>query len=344
VSNNYVQDYDINGIYVHGNTMPTGDVTISGNVVYRCGGNTSDPSYSSLKGGIWVKGGADSISGNVVVDCYRVGIEVSTPQVTPPPGVQRSRSVVANNNIARIVNDPVPGSDSGFGILLTGYDNSRILISGNRIQNTAHRAIDSIVITDNADNGGIHIIGNLIEVTHAKGAIFLNQGGALVSHSSVVGNHVVGNDNTTSNGGLNAGIWINGKIHCMSNTIRNFHRGIETTFNTRVLDVQCNGNAIYNCHYGITGQGNGPWIVSDNVFSGITNRELHAGAYQGAIVRATGSGQPTVVHIVRTAAPTTDTWAVGDYCKNATPSIGQPKGWYCTVAGTPGTWVSEGNL
>jgi hypothetical protein len=42
--------------------------------------------------------------------------------------------------------------------------------------------------------------------------------------------------------------------------------------------------------------------------------------------------------------PTTGTWAVGDRVVRATPVVGQPKAWVCTVAGTPGTWVSEGNL
>lgn len=44
------------------------------------------------------------------------------------------------------------------------------------------------------------------------------------------------------------------------------------------------------------------------------------------------------------AAPTVDTWQVGDRCINSNPVVGQPKSWACTVAGTPGTWVSEGNL
>lgn len=44
------------------------------------------------------------------------------------------------------------------------------------------------------------------------------------------------------------------------------------------------------------------------------------------------------------AAPTTLTWAVGDRVVNSVPAVGQPKAWVCTVAGTPGTWVSEGNL
>lgn len=45
-----------------------------------------------------------------------------------------------------------------------------------------------------------------------------------------------------------------------------------------------------------------------------------------------------------TAAPTTGTWTQGDKVFNQQPSVGQPKGWVCTVSGSPGTWVSEGNL
>tara|TARA_R110001606_G_scaffold229917_2_gene377848 strand:+ start:31 stop:1620 length:1590 start_codon:yes stop_codon:yes gene_type:complete len=44
------------------------------------------------------------------------------------------------------------------------------------------------------------------------------------------------------------------------------------------------------------------------------------------------------------ASPVSGTWRVGDYVKNINPVVGTPKGWLCTVAGTSGTWVSEGNL
>ena len=37
-------------------------------------------------------------------------------------------------------------------------------------------------------------------------------------------------------------------------------------------------------------------------------------------------------------------WRVGDRAVMAVPAVGVPKAWSCTVAGTPGTWVSEGNL
>jgi len=45
-----------------------------------------------------------------------------------------------------------------------------------------------------------------------------------------------------------------------------------------------------------------------------------------------------------TSIPTLGTWAVGRKIINPVPTVGQPKGWICTVAGTPGTWVSEGIL
>ena len=53
---------------------------------------------------------------------------------------------------------------------------------------------------------------------------------------------------------------------------------------------------------------------------------------------------PAQITCPGTAAPTTGTWAVGDHVINSVSTVGQPKGWFCTVAGTPGTWVSEGNL
>ena len=53
---------------------------------------------------------------------------------------------------------------------------------------------------------------------------------------------------------------------------------------------------------------------------------------------------PQNVLTFSTAAPTVGQWARGDRVFNNTPTVGQPKSWVCTVAGTPGTWVSEGNL
>ena len=46
---------------------------------------------------------------------------------------------------------------------------------------------------------------------------------------------------------------------------------------------------------------------------------------------------------IGTAPPTAGTWEVGRRVVRI-PEEGQPKAWVCTVAGTPGTWVSEGSL
>lgn len=50
------------------------------------------------------------------------------------------------------------------------------------------------------------------------------------------------------------------------------------------------------------------------------------------------------VTLLGTAAPTTGTWSQRNRIVNNNPTVGQPKAWVCTVSGTPGTWVSEGNL
>jgi hypothetical protein len=45
----------------------------------------------------------------------------------------------------------------------------------------------------------------------------------------------------------------------------------------------------------------------------------------------------------RTAAPTTEFWPTGSYVRNGNVASGQPRGWRCTVGGTPGTWVADSN-
>lgn len=44
------------------------------------------------------------------------------------------------------------------------------------------------------------------------------------------------------------------------------------------------------------------------------------------------------------AIPTQGNWNVGDIVWNSAPASGQPAGWMCSVAGTPGTWVAMANL
>ncbi|HBV0137389.1 TPA: right-handed parallel beta-helix repeat-containing protein [Escherichia coli] len=45
-----------------------------------------------------------------------------------------------------------------------------------------------------------------------------------------------------------------------------------------------------------------------------------------------------------TTSPVVGFFKKGDVVKNSAPATGSPRGWVCTASGTPGSWVSEGNL
>jgi hypothetical protein len=55
------------------------------------------------------------------------------------------------------------------------------------------------------------------------------------------------------------------------------------------------------------------------------------------------TGWKKITHSV-VAIPAAGTHAIGERAVNAAGTIGQPKAWTCTTAGTSGTWTSEGNL
>lgn len=68
-------------------------------------------------------------------------------------------------------------------------------------------------------------------------------------------------------------------------------------------------------------------------------------------VNAISEGQLSGTYNAATAAPTTGTWAKGDFIRNSNPSelgSGGSKyiiiGWTCTVSGTPGTWLQNRTL
>ena len=68
-------------------------------------------------------------------------------------------------------------------------------------------------------------------------------------------------------------------------------------------------------------------------------------------VNALSEGRLVASYTALTAAPTTGTWAKGDYVRNSNPSeLGTAlskyviHGFICTVAGTPGTWLQDRRL
>jgi hypothetical protein len=348
VSSNVIRNFGKNGIYANSEvTSPAtagSEVIITGNIVSNTGYSLLAPLSNSLHAGIWINAnGGKIISNNLILDCAVAGIQC----ISAGEDVTRvfATSLITGNNILRCAFDPVTLNTNGDGIVLAGPTIHSVLVSSNRIFNSAGNAIRMECTV--ANTGNCRLDSNLISHTNTKGAIrAFSLSGA--DDCFVSNNTITGQNNTDSNGGNNAGIWINGRVHCTGNSITKFHRGIESQFTARVTDVVCSSNTIKNTVFGITGQDTtGPWIVTDNSFLSVSSNVCHAAPYQGTVVRSMGTttaAKADIVQVVRDAAPTTGTWVRGDYCKNSTPTVGSPKGWYCTVNGTPGTWVSEGNL
>jgi hypothetical protein len=66
--------------------------------------------------------------------------------------------------------------------------------------------------------------------------------------------------------------------------------------------------------------------------------------FGGVAASISNAGTGLAIEWRTNAIPATGTWAIGDRAEQSVPVVGNPKGWRCTVAGSAGTWVSEGNL
>lgn len=98
------------------------------------------------------------------------------------------------------------------------------------------------------------------------------------------------------------------------------------------------GNTISSAAVGFYLGGDSGTLIAGNTDCGAVTRIAIAGA-GSTTPRADGNSWQSA-----SAVPTTHYHFVGEICTNSVPVVGLPKSWVCTVAGTPGTWVSTGNL
>lgn len=91
---------------------------------------------------------------------------------------------------------------------------------------------------------------------------------------------------------------------------------------------------IENNNFGYRLDTSEPWQLTIHEAINVTinlRTLIHANGYWNFSVRTS-------------AAPVTGAWRVGDTAWNSNPGAGQPPGWVCTTAGTPGTWKAMANL
>jgi len=333
IANNVVRRAGYTGIYLQGIAAPVGTCAIVGNVLSECGYSTLYPSDASLRAGIYLaNGGADTITGNVIVACSTAGLKISP---TAGPTANAPRASITGNVIARTAGIGVVFSNSPYGYLF----------ASNRVYGSTDIAV-WFVPTTAADSGDCVFEGNHIQTTGVAGAFQIIAAG--VGAPVIVSNNTVVGDTPSTSSSFNSGVYATGSpddVVIVGNKIRGYNQGVimATALATRALNGPCN-NHFVNCVFGINGSGAGTLLCQGNTFDAVTeptyniacNGTLLVGIYQTTPNILTGNfdGSP----------PAYGTWARGDQCMNPLPSAGGTPGWVCVTGGAPGTWKAMANI
>ena len=335
VSGNICRNTRWTGIYKQG--VSSGPVIIANNICDLNGYEIGN----SLSGGIYInQSGHEEVVGNYISRYQTTsgGVGGITINAATAPVISSS---VRNNTIQ---------GSLGVGIILTTKA-SFVEVSENTFLGNVGNDILVQPSAGNADISGHNIVRNRIVRTSGSAVTAISIDMQSSTRTLVVkGNRITGNDNTTLNS-QNCGIRIsvqNENAQITDNEIDNFYYGFYSVsyYTTgRSPNYVYERNIIRDCNTGfvISGTtGNHTVPVVDNRFVDVTTPVSGGGigTVVGRIVTRLGDKFAWQT----TAAPATGAWDVGDQSANSTPVVGQPKGWMCTVAGTPGTWVSTGNL
>ena len=342
VSGNICRRTRQTGIYYQGGNASADGVQIIGNQCTSNGINALEPALSA---GIYVatQGDGDLIANNLIED-FSESLELGAAGIKIAPSAATAVSSFAHT----LVSNNIVRSSAGHGILLTSYA-VNCEIQGNMVFGSARSDIGWFPVAGVADVGGHTFKHNRIErATATKPAIELDFQSS-TARIYIVNNSLVGLSYLTASAD-NVGIkWPgNPQISILDNQIYNFYHGVyQSNYLTgRAFSQQFIDRNVFNlCTNGImvAGTTTAPVLpVQDNVFVSCTTKASGAALGSDVVYIAQRFGDN--IYFQAASVPTVGTWAIGDRAQQATPVVGQPKGWMCTVAGNPGTWVSEGNL
>lgn len=111
-------------------------------------------------------------------------------------------------------------------------------------------------------------------------------------------------------------------------------QGIVSNSTTTNLVLQ--GNSFVNF------TGSNPVSIKGYLFASSNNLNGTVYTWNGVVCQDVSGVLMT--YQIPTSFTVTAPFNKGAYFGNYDPAVGQPKAWICTVSGTPGTWVSTGNL
>lgn len=321
VSNNHVHDIlgtalaglTGAGIYICG----AGGCIVEGNQVSNCCRSTTNPVSLSMAH-IAISAGAAYTGDLVDTICSNNHINASQGRgisvAKPPSGV-----IVTDNTIFS------EGTAANYEEAIYVENSGRVKVQGNiiKIVNTHVDAITFLATVAAYKN--IQINDNTITTAYRGISVTLASGG---SWENVIckGNNVTG--------GNSRALYMEGVTTALISD-NYFSSSNEVFYLNGVLNARLSNNYIKSTltpGYSIifSGTNTGSIVDETNVLSGVVNNT----AGNGTIISVFGNTGP----FLSGAA------AVGDRVIQSIPVVGQPKGWRCTVAANPGTWVSEGNL
>jgi hypothetical protein len=342
-SNNISLNTRQTGVYWQSATPSGGSVTISHNYIRGAGTNALQP---ALAGGIYIaaQGPSDVVIGNIIETMPQTGFITAAGINMQPSNVSAPAA-----NCTLIQGNAISGT-SGHGIYI-GSRSQNVQVANNAVAGYTQAAYIYVATAGFTGGGTIEFIENrAYGATAAVPGIYISRQNSTAA-ITICGNNFVGFNNTTATAD-NSGILIRDwdrAYRVESNVISTFYGGIGS-------DVYCNATTVTprfinnqfiscNAAYHVSSlAGAGRIIGEGDTLDGTATYQattLLAGS------RAVWAGiriSEALVQASLNATPATGTWAVGDRVQQSVPVAGQPKGWLCTVAGAPGTWVSEGNL
>ena len=342
---NQVANYTTYGILVY--------VTNTYNSKTIVDGNTVDTIYGSgLSGvsgtGIYIQSaGGTVVTNNAVSNCC-----ISTSNFfTLAPGCigitlpSSAFPVLVANNILQSIRGPCVAAITNGG---------PVTISGNTCRLVGTDAATNLVSIYASNSPRCNIANNVIEHTSPSPAIqVLARSAATVVDTSITNNSVTASQ---------YGIYVSRLDTSTFESLRmigNYVAGptLQSIQIAYVDGSSISGNMIYGSatvfelNNSVRSRMEGNSFSSTNTstpvifFVGTNTNSIFSetNTIVGRVENASASGV-IVSQYGNTAPVGGTTWNVGDRVIQSVPVVGQPKGWRCTVAGAPGTWVSEGNL
>jgi hypothetical protein len=354
ITGNYISGQTWDGISIYVTTAYDTKTLVTNN-------NIKDITGTGLAGnsghGIYIQSaGGTIVSDNNISNCcistitfetQVVGhIGVATGDTTTYPTGTINEVIVSNNRINAPRGPGIAVQACGVPVMVT--DNSIISTGTTAVRGEAIYCANSV---------GVQITNNTISHLNTNyNAIGINATAATVANAvSVRGNRIRG---TTYGIGFNVST---GGTFQNINICDNLVTGLSSLglFIQSMTGYFITGNyiestgivlSVSNCPKGS--------IVGNRFYSNFGSYSIiftgAAAGNAGTIVNETNTldgtvendpGTGAIISKFGNAAPAgSGLWNVGDRVIQSVPVVGQPKGWRCTVAGNPGTWVSEGNL